>query len=228
MQATIAECPFCAGLEQAVLCDLAGTASIREVDAQRFIFHEHEPATTFYILMHGQALLSKLADTGQQVIIRAVKPLDAIGVIASLSQTVYPLSARAILPCTLLAWDHSTLTGLMDRHPVLALRALRLLAGRFADLQHQYLELATQRVERRIAHTLLRLMQQVGQPVTAGTLVDLPLSRQQLAEMSGTTLYTASRVLSRWAQQGIVVSAREQVIICDPHRMMQIADSPPA
>jgi len=74
-------------------------------------------------------------------------------------------------------------------------------------------ELATERVASRVARTLLRLARQSGRPVDGGILVDHPLSRQELAEMTGTTLYTVSRLLSAWEDAGLVEAGRERVTV---------------
>jgi CRP-like cAMP-binding protein len=219
--------PLCAGLTAAALEELCVAATTHSIAANDYLFSEDEPARACYVVASGQLRLSKLAATGEQVILRIVQPPDPVGIIAVLPQAVYPLSALALRPCTLLAWDQATLIGLVERHPLLAVRALHLVSGRFIELQQQYLERNVERVERRLARTLLRLSNQVGRHIAEGVLIDMSLSRRDLAEMSGTTLYTASRTLSRWEQEGIVASTRTQVVICAPHRLVVIADDLP-
>ncbi|MCU0494125.1 MAG: Crp/Fnr family transcriptional regulator [Chloroflexaceae bacterium] len=212
------------GLETQALDDLYQSATTRRVATQAFFFHQDEPAHALYMLLEGRVRLTKVADTGQQLIVRMLQPAEAMGVIAALPQAVYPLSAQATTPCTSLSWPHETLNKLLDRYPLLALRALRLVQQRFAELQTQCLELMTERVERRIARALLRLVNQVGKRTAQGVLIDMPLSRQDVAELTGTTLYTVSRTLSRWEQAGIVALGRERVTICAPHQLVTIAD----
>jgi CRP-like cAMP-binding protein len=110
----------------------------------------------------------------------------------------------------------------------LGLNGLRLVAGRFQELQKRYRELATERVERRIARALLRLARQTGRRTEGGVLLDLPLSRQDLGEMTGTTLYTVSRTLSSWEQQRLIETGRERIIIRNPHGLVSIAEDLPA
>ncbi len=217
-------CPLFAGLDTTAIADFSASSALHRIAGQAFLFMEDQPATMFCILAEGRVRLSKLSESGQQVVVRIARPADAIGIIAAIPHAVYPLSAQAILPSIALVWDQATLKELLARHPLLAARALNVIAERFIELQDQYLERATERVERRIANTLLRLANQLGRRVEQGILLDLPLSRQDIAEMSGTTLYTASRTLSRWEQQGIVVSIREQVIISAPHQLVAIAN----
>ena len=155
--------------------------------------------------------------------------LSPEAIIAALENTVYPLAAQAVEDCRALAWDSTTLERLMERFPRLAINGLRLVSQRWHELEERYRELATERVERRVAQTLLRLVRQVGQKVEGGVLIDLPLTRQDLAEMTGTTLYTVSRILSRWEQEQLVETGRERVLIRFPHGLARIAeDLPPA
>ncbi len=106
----------------------------------------------------------------------------------------------------------------------MAVNALRFLAGRLHELQDRYRELATERVERRVARAVLRLARQAGRKTDAGILIDLPLSRQDLAEMTGTTLYTVSRILSSWESAGLVEVGRERVVIKRGHGLVSIAE----
>jgi CRP-like cAMP-binding protein len=122
------------------------------------------------------------------------------------------------------------MAGLMARHAALAMNAVRFVAERLYELQIRYRQLATEKVERRIARALVRLAEQAGRKVEAGVLIDLPLTRDDLGQMTGTTLYTVSRVVSQWEQQGILEVGRRRVVIRNPHALMAVADDlpPPA
>jgi len=113
---------------------------------------------------------------------------------------------------------------LVRQMPQLALNAIQFMAQHLQEFQDRYRELATQRVERRLARTILRLASQTGRKVEEGVLIDMPLTRQDLAEMSGTTLYTVSRTLSKWETDGLIISGREKVIIRFPHGLVAIAE----
>jgi CRP-like cAMP-binding protein len=200
----------------------------RGVARDEFFFQQGDPARTLFILTSGQARLVQVTPEGNQIVMRYIAVGEMFGGIAFLGETVYPASAQAIAESAALSWDGETMAGLMERYPQLALNALGHMAGRIQELQDRLREMATERVERRIANTLLRLARQTGKKTAEGVLIDLPLSRQDLAEMSGTTLYTVSRTLSRWEQQGIVEAGRERVLIRVPHRLVMIAqDLPP-
>jgi CRP-like cAMP-binding protein len=95
------------------------------------------------------------------------------------------------------------------------------------EVQDRYRELATEKVERRIARTLLRLAAQSGRRVAEGVLIDIPLTRQDIAQMTGTTLFTVSRTLSEWERQGLLSVGRERVVIREPHALVKIAEDLP-
>jgi CRP-like cAMP-binding protein len=86
------------------------------------------------------------------------------------------------------------------------------------------IEMSTQQVERRVAHALLRLARQAGRKVEQGVEIDFPISRQDIAEMTGTTLHTVSRTLSAWESQGLIESGRQRVVLRDPHRLFTLAE----
>jgi CRP-like cAMP-binding protein len=223
----IAQTPPFQGLSSPELDAVSQAAHLRHIERQSFFFHQGDLATAFYILVEGQVRLTEVSPDGHQVLVRFVRTGEAIGIIAVLENTVYPLAAQAVEHCLALTWDGSSLEQLMERYPRIAINGIRLVSQRWHELEERYRELATERVERRVAQALLRLVRQVGHKVEGGILIDLPLTRQDLAEMTGTTLYTVSRILSRWEQENLVETGRERVLIRYPHGLARIAEDLP-
>jgi len=113
----------------------------------------------------------------------------------------------------------------MQSRPYLSQSLMQLMTGYIMEMQERYRELATEKVERRIALTVLRLAAQVGKRANSEeTTVELPLSRQDVAEASGTTVFTVSRVLADWERRGLVEAGRERVVIRNPHALVQISE----
>mgnify|MGYP001826234693 FL=1 len=112
----------------------------------------------------------------------------------------------------------------MLQMPQLAINGVELVSKRFAGLQARYQELATQRVEQRVALTLLRLVRQFGKREADGVLIDMLMSRQDLAEMTGTNLYNVSRILNKWEQAEIVRLGRQRVVITNAHKLVVISE----
>lgn len=202
-------------------------AQERRYEAGAFLFYQDDPADRIFVLNTGRVRLAQVSDDGQQVIMRVATAGMMIAAIALVEGVVYPVSAEAAEDTRVLSWSQSGLLALIDRYPVLGRNALRLLAGHVREFQDRYRELATERVERRLARTIIRLASQTGRKTDEGVLLDLPLTRQDLAEMSGTTLYTVSRILSQWESQGLVAVGRERVVIRFPHGLVSIADDLP-
>ncbi len=218
------------GLPEAALHAVAHAARWCTISSEQYLFHQGDPAQHFYLLCEGQLRLIQITPEGKQIILGLLSPIREVGIVAAIPNAEYPLTMQCLNPTgTLLAWDSASLTALIEQYPVLAVRAMRMVTGRFVQLQTLYRELATLRVEQRIARALVRLTRQAGVPDhVGGTLIGIPLSRQHLADMTGTTLYTVSRTLSAWEQQGIVTSGRERVIVRDRERLIAIADDVPS
>jgi CRP-like cAMP-binding protein len=212
------------GLDGEGLRAVGEAAFVSRVEDGGFFFHQGDPAKVLYVLVEGRVKFTQVTADGQQVLLRAIGGGEPFGAVAALGDAHHPASGQAVGRCVALGWESEVIGELMVRYPRLALNALRFLAGRVEEFQDRYRELSTERVERRVAHALLRLARQVGRHVEEGVLIDLAVSRQDLAEMTGTTLYTASRILSAWEGQGLVKSGRARLLIRDMERLRGIAE----
>ncbi len=197
----------------------------RQVAPDDFFYHQGDPATAFYVLLEGRAKLTKVTLDGHQVLARFLEPGDCFGVVAVQPGAEYPLSVQAVDDCTAVAWDSETLQDLLQRYPRIAMNALQVMTEQCQGWQRRYEAMVTQCVEQRVAGALVRLARQTGVRVRSGILIDIQLSRQDLAEMTGTTLFTVSRILSRWEKQGLVEVGRERVVIRDGHGLVEIAEA---
>ena len=215
------------GLEDDALRVVAGEARLRRVRDEAYFFHQGEPATVLYLLIQGRIKFTQLTPEGHQVLVRVIGPGETFGAVAALGDADYVASAQAVGACAALGWDGDVIGALMEQFSRIALNAVRFLAGRLQEFQDRYRELATERVERRVAHALLRLARQIGRPVENGVLIDLSLSRQDIAEMTGTTLFTVSRTLSAWESKGLVETGRERVLLLKPSELEAIAEDLP-
>lgn len=228
--ATIAErCALLAHLTAAERQVVVENGRWRQLEVGAFFFHQGEPGDWMYLIAKGRVKLTQLTPDGTQVILNYFGPGEGLGIIIALSHMAYPLSAEVVERCTCIGWDTQTMHRLMRQYPQLALNGLDMVARRFAQLQERYQELATQRVEQRVARTLLRLVTQFGKQVANGILIDMALTREDLAQMTGTNLYNVSRILSKWEQEGFVSSERKHIVLRQPHKIVLIGeDLPPA
>ena len=217
-------CPLLHNVEPEGCKDFINNGRPHHVTQGSYFFHQGEPATRFHILLTGQARLTQVNVDGNQVILYHFGLGDGLGIIVALSNMNYPASAEAIENCQSLSWDNETTQRLMMQYPKIAFNGMKLIANRFSWLQDRYQEMATQRVEQRIAQTLLRLTRQFGKRVDEGVTIDLALSRQDLAEMTGTNIYNVSRILSKWEQNGLIHSQHKRITLCNSHALVLIAE----
>ncbi len=197
---------------------------LRHVEPGSFFFHQGEASEWLYILYSGRVKLVQLTPEGEQVVVNYFGPGQGLGIIVALNEVAYPLSAEAIEPCEAVGWHRDEMKRLMLQHPQLALNGMKMMGSRFTRLQERFRDVSTKRVEQRIARTLLRLVRQFGKRVEEGVLIDVPLARQDIAEMTGTNLYNVSRILSKWEQAGWIVSYRKQVILRKAHEVVVLAE----
>ena len=198
---------------------------LRSVEEGGFYFLQGDPATHAYVLVKGRVKMVQLTPGGQQITLRIMTPGQTYGGIAILNpQAGYPATAQAEENSTAMAWETDHLRRLAERDPALSLNTMQLMHGYITELQERQKALLTQRVEQRIARILLKLAAQSGKKVEGGVLIDLPLTRQDVAEMSGTTLFTVSRTLNEWERSGLLSLGRERVVIRDPHGLVRISD----
>lgn len=188
------------------------------------VFAQGEPASEFFALLHGRLKVVQTTPDGQQVVVRHVSPGDIFGIAKAMRRTDYPATASAVVDSLALVWPSSQWEAFIARSPVLAMNALQTVGQRLQDAHTRIRELSTEEVERRVAHALLRLVNQAGRKTEDGILIDFPVTRQDIAEMTGTTLHTVSRVMTSWEAQGLVSSARKKVIVCNAHKLFMLAE----
>lgn len=206
---------------------IAARGHLRHHDEGYVFFNQGEDATYFFIIVSGRAKLSKVDADGHQTIVNYFGPGDELGLIVALGDIPFPLTAEAIEDCTAISWSRETIIELVHDYPQLALNAIEMIGRRFVRLQERNLELATQRVERRVAGALIRLIRQFGRRTDEGILLDMALSREDLAQMTGTNLYNVSRIFSRWEQAGYIITSRRQIILSNAHGLVAIAEDLP-
>lgn len=219
--------PLFSGLDEPQLSQVLDAGVRRKISHGAFLYMQGDIAQTFFLLTHGRVKLFQVTLDGHQVTLRYAAPGESFGIVAALSGTDYPVSAQSVADCQAICWDEATMKRLMSQNPTIAFNALRIMSARVREFQDRIRELSSERVERRIARALIRLARQSGRKVEEGVLIDMSITRQDLAEMTGTTLYTVSRTLSQWESKGLIKSGRETVIIRFPHGLVAIAEDLP-
>jgi len=211
-------------LPDPALSEIASHSQTRAVEEGGFFFLQGKEARYIFVLSLGRVKLTQVSVDGQAVGMRMLAPgqMFAGGSILS-PDARYPVSAEAMEDSAAWAWEAPVFRKLAEKYPALSFNLLQLMQAYIQEMQSRYRELHTERVEQRVANALVRLASQTGLK-TQGA-IELSLSRQDLAEMSGTTLFTTSRLLAEWARQGILETGRMQVRILKPHQLVSIAEN---
>ncbi len=188
------------------------------------LFHQDDLAERCFMVNRGRLKLTMLSEQGKEVILRYLSSGELAAAIAVLRNQTYPVTAECVDETEVIGWDKPTIVALMHQYPAIAINLLGIVFDRIDDLQHRYLEMCSEHVNQRIARSLLRLMRRAGIKTSEGIHINIPLSRQNIADYCGTTLSTVSRTLSIWEKKDWIKSGREKILIKDPHALVLLAE----
>lgn len=186
---------------------------IASYDRGNLIFAEGDASEAFYVVTSGRVKVFKTTPSGKDVILEIFSAGDPLGAVAVYEGLPFPASAVALEPTTCVLIPRRTFFHLLENHPSLVRGLLLGLTQRLVELTNRLAELTGGRVEPRFARLFLKLAGDCGRPVPDGTFIPMALSRQELADMTGTTIETAIRIMSRWSKQDIVRTERDGFLI---------------
>lgn len=204
---------------------LAEVSRVRAFEKGDVLFREGDPSDVLYTVVSGRVKVFKSTARGTDLILEIFGPGDPVGAVAVYESRPYPASAAAVEPTTCLLMPRQAFFDLLDRYPSLVRGLLTGLTHRLVELTNRLAELSTGRVEARLARFLLKLADTLGQPAPDGTFIPLALSRQELADMIGTTIETAIRIMSRWGKENLIRTDRDGFLIQDRAALETIAVS---
>lgn len=219
----ICEHPLFSQMEKETARALVQAARVQRFVENEIVFDQGAEAHSFFALLEGRLRVTKVNPAGQQIVIRFVSPGDVFGIAAAIGRTTYPATATAIVPSLALAWPNASWPRLVAEHPVLATQTLLHVGARLQEAHARVASFSSSEVEARLARTLLSLAKEAGQERDGVVALDFPISRQDLAEMTGTTMHTVSRVLSAWSARGYVRTGRKRVAIADRDALAALA-----
>jgi CRP/FNR family transcriptional regulator len=198
---------------------LAEVAHVKRYEKGELLFSEGDAATSFYVVCAGRAKVFKMTPAGKDVILEIFGVGHPLGAVAVYEGRPFPASAMALEQTTCVLIPRQSFFALVERHPSLVRGLLLGLTRRLVELTNRIAELTGGRVEPRFARLFLKMMAEVGRPERGGVFVPMPLSRQELADMTGTTLETCIRIMSRWNKDGIVRTEKEGFLVVDTREL---------
>lgn len=187
------------------------------------VFREGDESTHLYTVLNGRIKVVKLTQGGQEAILEIFGAGDPLGAVVAYEGRPYPASAIVMEDATCLQIERNAYFALLEEHPSLVRGVLSGLNLRLVELTRRITELMGGRVENRMARLLMRLGQEFGRPEPGGIFVPMSLTRQEIADMTGTTVETCIRVMSRWSKDGLVLTEDKGFRILDPDALALLA-----
>ncbi|MCK5504689.1 MAG: Crp/Fnr family transcriptional regulator [Thermodesulfovibrionia bacterium] len=177
------------------------------------IFMEGDPSDKFYIVAEGNVKILKHTMMGKDVILEIMSPGDIFGGVAVLDNKPYPASAQAMESITVARISRQNLLKIMEEYPMLKLEIVKYFSDKLRDAHEMLKNVATERVEKRIASLLFKLSEKVGIEDGGYRKIDFPLTRQEISEMVGTTVETCIRTMSKFQKKGMIRSSNGRISI---------------
>jgi CRP-like cAMP-binding protein len=200
--------------------EILDAATALRFDAGTAVFSEGLPVERFFLLLDGHIRVIRTTPGGDQIIALHIAPGQLFGIGAAIGRTTYPATAMTADDCVALAWPNRLWQVFVDSYDGFATETYKVVGERVGEMNNRIVEMATQAVEQRIASAILRLVTQTGRKVEGGIEIAMPITRQNLSDMTGSTLHTVSRLLSGWERDGIVTSERRKITVTAPHRLV--------
>ena len=195
--------------------ELAAVCQVQEFHRGDVVFAEGDVANDFFTVVDGRVKVIKGTPDGKIVILEIFGPGDPVGAVAVYENLPFPATAVALEPTTCLRLHKTAFYGLLESRPSLVRGLLLSLTHRLVLLTNRLAERTGGRVETRFARLFLKLAEDIGRPEDSGVFVPMPLSRQELADLLGTTVETSIRIMSRWGKDGIVQTQKDGFLVCD-------------
>lgn len=200
-------------------------ARLRTIARGIEVFREGDPGDAFMVIIEGRVKVFKSTASGKQIILEIFGAGDPLGAVAVYEGAPFPASALALEDTTVLRVEARDFFRLLEQHPALVRGLLSGLTIRIAELTRRLTELAGGRVETRFARLFLKLSEQIGRAEQGGTFVPMPLHRQELADLTGTTIETCIRIMSRWEKENVVHTGKDGFVILDREELEAAAAS---
>ena len=199
---------------------ISAAAGLKRITRDEMLYVEGDTVKQVFLLISGSVKITRLGRKGLEVILKLGAPGDVFDVVGLFATGRHCTTAQAIRECSALVWEAGILKDLAECLPVLHQNMIRFICGHFQELEERFHELATARVAGRVARQLIRLQEQVGS--VQKVEVEVGLTLEGLAQMTGTTVYTVSWLLSAWEAHGWVTCRRESLTISDGSALREV------
>lgn len=210
-------------LADEVRARIAELGKLRDCERGAALFDEGDAARSFFFVVSGRVKVFRLAPSGREVILEIFGPGDPVGAVASFEGFPFPAAASAAETSVILEVPRDPLLKMLEGDPQILRGLLSGFSLRLLEMSRRIVELSSGRVEVRLAQLFLRLAADCGRPEGGGVFVPQRLTRQEIADLCGTTMETAIRVISRWGKDGVLTTESEGFRVGDFETLERIA-----
>jgi CRP-like cAMP-binding protein len=218
----IGRLPFFRHLSQDAIVEINYLFEDNDMAAEQVVYFEGDPGMNLYLVATGKVKLMRHALSGREVLLDILQAGEYFGQLSITSQQGYSETAIAQTDCCILQISARNFEKVLSRYPDVTIKVLKAVGQRLEESQEIIKQLSVYTIEQRIAATLIRLAMKLGEHQQTGTLIQLPFSRQDLAAMTGTTVETVSRMMSRFAAEGLISTGRKWVSVNNLQGLEQI------
>ena len=202
---------------------LAALASLKNYERGDFLWRAGDPADLLTIIVKGRVKIVTHGETGD-TILELFEEGEPVGAIAVYNYMPYPASVVCMEPVVLLTLPRRDYFELLDRNPDFSRAIIRELTKLVVAMARKLQEMRGQKVDARIAQLFLTLAERIGKEGKGGVEIPIQLTRQEIADLVGTTVESAIRVLSRWGREKIVISGENRFLIPSREKLREIAE----
>lgn len=200
---------------------ILAAARQKTLPARDCIFVQGDAARHVYLVVEGYIKIHQVGSNGNEVILRLMSPGDLIKASGTGASGVHTSTAQAIHSCNVLIWESATFEALLERHPVLRRNEIKIHGQLLTDMEDRFREMSTEGVAHRLSRQIIRLLSKIGEQVNGDMMINL--SQGELAQLTGTTLFTVSRQLSKWERKGLVTARRNTILVHNPDALLEAA-----
>lgn len=215
--------PIFRGLSAGDVQNIVSQARLVERTRGGWFFHQDEPAKSLFLLLEGKVKVHQLTADGHGVLLRIMGPHELFGYRALIPGGTHPVSAQALTATRCLRWPAQVAFNLFHRHPAMALNALLTAVDHLIEFQSRCRDLATEPVERRVARTLVELGARLGRAEEGVVVLEGGIMQKDIGELTGTTVFSISRIFAEWKRQGVLRSHRGRIVLRDMGFLRRIA-----
>lgn len=215
--------PFLTGLDREALEKINLKFSAHHFSADEVIYYQGEEAAWLRVVVFGSVRLIHHTESGKDILLDLLRPGEYFGALPMMGTDRYTETAYAHTDCCIMTIGPSAFEEILREYPEVSIRLIGISVRRLEQARETIRQLTVVSVEKRIVTILETLAEKFGEQNQDGLLIQIPLSRKQLADMAGTTPETASRIMSRFQQDGVLRSGRRWVSVIDPERLRELA-----